>query len=112
MGGVKVFHKNPEVVAKIINGLKKYFGNLPITRKNNHNFLGIKIEVRNDKTIAISVKDHILEAISTWSEEINCIATSPTKKGLCTVDEIVNKLGTIQAKVFYSIVYKLLWVMK
>jgi len=56
----------------------------------------MKIEIHNDETIAIDMKNYFLEAISMWSKTI----TSPLNKRIFTIDETVEKLGDTQTESF------------
>ena len=47
----KVSHVDPEVVSEVINLMKKYFGDLSVTRGKEHRFLGINITIINTKII-------------------------------------------------------------
>ena len=45
----KISHVNAEVVTDVKNMVKRYFGELVVTRGNEYTFLGMKIKVRDDK---------------------------------------------------------------
>ena len=45
----KVSHKDPQVVTKVINLMKKHFGELKVVRGNKDSFLGMNIEITKEK---------------------------------------------------------------
>ena len=46
----KVSHVDPEVVSKVINLMKKYFGDLLVARGKENRFLGMNITITGDKS--------------------------------------------------------------
>ena len=56
-------HKNPAVISDTINKLKKHFGDLSIVRGNQHTFLGINIEIK-ENIIQVDKVKHLEESIS------------------------------------------------
>ena len=55
----KVSHVDPVVVTKIIDLMKKHFGDLTVTRGKEHRFLGMNIELTDDRKLRIEMKDHL-----------------------------------------------------
>ena len=49
----KVSHEDPEVVTKIIDLTKTHFGDLTVTRGNEHRYLGMNITVHKKNSIEI-----------------------------------------------------------
>ena len=45
----KVSHKDPQVITKVINLMKKHFGELKVVRGNKDSFLGMNIEITKEK---------------------------------------------------------------
>ena len=48
----KVSHEDEEVVTCIIEEISKHFGELTVTRGDNHQFLGMDIHFNNNKTVS------------------------------------------------------------
>ena len=59
----KTYHKDPEVVSKEIEILRKYFGNLVVYRGNTHIFLGINITILEDIKLEIYMKRQLTQII-------------------------------------------------
>ena len=53
----KVSHEETKVVDEVIEMMKGHFGDLTVSRGNNHTFLGMNINVRKDKKVEIKMKD-------------------------------------------------------
>ena len=49
----KLHHEDNNVVTNIMEKTSKYFEDLPITRRDAHDYLGINIKLRRDGMIAI-----------------------------------------------------------
>jgi len=58
-----VSHEDEEVVTCVIEEISKHIGELTVTRGDNHQFLGMDIHLNNNKTVSLSMKTHIKEAI-------------------------------------------------
>ena len=59
------------VLEDLINDLKKNFGELVVTRGKKHTLLGININITEDKMVKIEIKEHLLEAIEAFGENID-----------------------------------------
>ena len=46
-----VSHKDPQVVTRVMNLMKKHFRELKVVRGNKHLFLGMNIEIMNEKKV-------------------------------------------------------------
>ena len=91
-----------------------YFGDLSITRGNSFQFLGMEIDInRKKKTMSISMKDQIKEALDMMDEDLKDNISSPAYRDLFTTydGECKNLEGKRKEK-FHSIVAKLLFITK
>ena len=62
----KLSHDDPKVMDSVLSMIKRYFGDITITRGKEHEFLGMNIKLRDDKKIEIDVSHHLQEAIDTF----------------------------------------------
>ena len=62
-----VSHVDPEVVSEVINLMKKYVGDLSITRGKEHRFLGMNITMIDDKKLKNEMKEHLQESIDMFT---------------------------------------------
>ena len=54
----KILHVDPAVVTSILLGLEKRFGKLSINRGKQHTFVGMSINLNNNKTIILAMGLH------------------------------------------------------
>ena len=112
----KVSHVDEDVVTNVIGMLKGHFGELTVSRGKKHNFLGMNIELNDNKSISIEMRDQLNETVNMFEdeekEEVVEVVTSPAQKHLRIVDEQCPALSDEKKKVFHTIVAKILWIMK
>ena len=56
----KISHVNPKVVDWVIMKLEERFGKIKVKRGKLHTFVGMDIEMKENKTVGISKKDYIV----------------------------------------------------
>ena len=83
----KVSHVEAKLVEDLSNKLKKHFAELVMTRRNNHTFWGMNINIMEDKKFEIEMKDKILEAIEAFGENIDERITTTASCNLFMFDE-------------------------
>ena len=76
----KVSHKERAVVEDIIEELEKYFGAFSVVHGKNKDYLGMNINIRDDKKVSIDMIKQIKELIEGFSEKIDGYVTSPAGK--------------------------------
>jgi Reverse transcriptase (RNA-dependent DNA polymerase) len=106
----KISHINPNIVTKIIKILESRFGTMSITRGLTHTFLGMHITYHCDGTASIHMPSYINEAISESGLNITKAATTPAAINLLVVDPTSPLLPPAKARVFHSVVAKLIYV--
>ena len=67
----KLSHMVVEEVEKLVNDLKNRFGELVVTRRNKHTFLGMNVNIMEDQKVELEMKDQFLEAIKAFGENID-----------------------------------------
>ena len=107
----KVSHEDPEVVSKVIQTMKKHFGDLKVSRGKKHTFLGMNIEIL-DKKIQIDMREQLQEAIGMFPGNTSMKVSSPASRYLFQVDDNAKQLDKRQSEIFHSVVAKLLFISK
>ena len=108
----KVSHVDPEAVTKVVNKLKKHFGELKTTRGKTHTFLGINFTITEQRTVELEMIDQLKEAIESFGEVISTTAVTPAKSYLFSVRDDAEKLDKEKSEIFHTDVAKLLYIMK
>ena len=65
----KISHKDSNVVTEVIDILKGHVGKVTVYRGREHTFLGMNVNMREDKNIYIEIKDQLMEAIEMFNKE-------------------------------------------
>ena len=110
-----ISHVNPKVVDWVIMKLEERFGKMKVKREKLHNFVGMDIKMKENKTVGISMKDYIRDSFDVFAlfeEKINKDATSAAKNNLFKLTDDSKRLGKDENEGFHHIVYKLLYVSK
>ena len=106
------YHKNPRVVINdVINLIEKNFGRLTITRGKEHEYLGMKL-VLKDNSFEISMKKQIQEAFDLFGEEISGIVTSPCARHLFETQDDAKLRTSEKKELFHMVTAKLLYTLK
>jgi hypothetical protein len=109
----KISHLDEKIVTNILDEIKSHFGELVISRGNEHTLLGMHITMnRKKKQVEIEMQDQLQEAIDLFGEEVDEKATSPATKNLFTVNDKCEQLDEAKSEIFHSVVAKLLFIMK
>jgi len=108
---LKLSHKDPEEVTKMIKLLEKHFGEMNVERGSKHTFLGMNFEIKNKKVI-MKMKDYLTKCIDSFGEVLSSNARTPANPSLMTVNEDAEKLNEEKQALFHHIVAKLLYICK
>jgi hypothetical protein len=109
----KLSHVESNVVTEILDKVKDHFGELVISRGDEHTLLGMHIKLnREKKQVEIEMIDQLKEAIELFGEDVDERVTSPATKNLFVVDEKSEQLNDAKSEIFHSVVAKLLFIMK
>ena len=103
---------DPNAVTWVIDKIEEKFGKMVVTRGKSHDFLGMKIDFLDDKTVTVWMKEHIKGAIAIYPEDIIRNASTPAAKYLFDTSDDDEKLSPELADKFHRIVAKLLYVTK
>ena len=108
---VKLSHVDAKVVSGLIKKLEKKFGKLTVNRGKNHVYLGMDIEFKEDRTVHILMKHHLLEAIEDFGEDTTRHVSSPAANDLFTTYEGLSPLiPKDKQELFHSVTMKLSYV--
>ena len=69
----KISHEDPKVVTKIIEQLESEFGKMTVKRGKEHTFVGMDIELCDNKTVKINMKQYLQECIDAFGEKKNWV---------------------------------------
>jgi len=108
----KVSHEDEEVVTWILGEISKHFGELTITRGDNHQFLGMKIQINKNETVSLSMQTHIKEAIEAYGDDVSKKIATPADRNLFTINDESEELDEGRSAIFHSVVAKLLHLSK
>jgi len=110
----KLSHVQSEVVTEVLEAIKGHFGELEISRGDEHNLLGMKIVIdRKSRSVIISMRDQIEESIKVFGEDVDDTVASPANKNLfMTYNGESDELGKDRSEIFHSVTAKLLFIMK
>ena len=109
---LKCSSTNKEEVMKLINTLETRYGVMKKSLGKKHTYLGMDVEFCEDGTVKILMKDHLMEAIQAFAEDLGVIPTTPAAASCFEVDPESPSLPEAKRRTFHSIVQKLLYVSK
>ena len=107
-----ISHEDPNVVSDIISKIEAKFGKMSVLRGKEHEFLGMKFKLHENRTVSIDMKDYVKGAIDAFDEDIIKNAATPATRYLFDIREDAVQLNEERADHFHSIVAKLLYISK
>ena len=81
-------------------------------RGRKHSYLGINIEILDDKRVVIDMREQIKEIVLAFGEDVSTIVSSPASRHLMQVNESGIPLDPKKAETYHSLVAKLLYLKK
>ena len=108
----KVSLMESKSVKDLINDLEKHFVDLVVTIGNNHTFLGMNVNITEDKKVDMEMKEKLSEAIEAFGENIYEKVTTPASSHLFIVNEQSQQLYEEKREVSHLVVEKLLFIMR
>ena len=109
---LKISHVDEKVVMSVLKDLEEEFGPLPIKTGNNLEFLGINFQFTDKGTGKLYCRYQIEEVKDMFPEKIDREVRSPDAHGLIKTSANAIPLNEERAKIFHSIVMKLMWLEK
>jgi hypothetical protein len=114
---LKVSSKTKEQIQKVIKQLVDIYKEITVHEGEVHDYLGMIMEHdRETRTVKINMKKYIEDTITGITEEepelILRHAATPATDNLFRTRECVEKISLKQAKIYHSVVAKLLFVAK
>ena len=109
-----VSHADQSVLDDFGKRMIEEFGEMEIMTGNKHGFLGMKIEINEDKTVSIDMRQQLQKVVEEFEQydTVNANVVSPSTCYLFNVNSNAEQLNTRLSKVFHSIVSKLVYIMK
>jgi len=112
----KISHVNKDVITRELEVITEHFGELDISRGDEHNLLGMHIVMnRKERRVEIDMQSHIEEAIKVIEDfgvKIDDTVATPANKSLFNVTEGCTELNDEMSEIFHSVTAKLLFIMK
>ena len=88
----KVSLMESKSVKDLINNLEKHFVDLVVTIGNNHTFLGMNVNITEEKKVDMEMKEKLSEAIEAFGENIYEKVTTPASSRLFIFNKQSQKL--------------------
>mmetsp|Transcript_42936 Transcript_42936/g.62916 ORF Transcript_42936/g.62916 Transcript_42936/m.62916 type:complete len:134 (-) Transcript_42936:472-873(-) len=98
----KLSHVDSKVVDEVLKMVKGHFGELVISRGKEHDLLGMKIKICDDRKVDILMIDQIQEAIDMFPEPLEGKVSSPVAKHLWKTNDGCRELDKERSDLFHS----------
>ena len=108
----KVSHVDKKVVSNVIAEIEKHFGKMDITYGKEHEYLGMKVKITDDKKVLIDMTDQVKEVIEFFGEELSGTVSTPANRNLLNIDTNSPKIDKKRQEMFHSVTAKLLYFEK
>ena len=99
-------------MTNVIETIKSTFGKMSVSRGKEHEFLGMKISLKENGTVTIDMKEYVKKAIEEFPEDIVKNALTPASRFLFEVREDAPRLDSSKAEIFHSTVDRQLYICK
>jgi Reverse transcriptase (RNA-dependent DNA polymerase) len=105
----KISHAKSSVVDNVIAMLESHFGKMTVSRGAKHEFLGMHLHFLGDGTVTVHMPSYIQSAIDESGLQITKSAPTPAAASLLHIEASSPLLPTARARVFHSVVAKLIY---
>ena len=115
MDDLKISHKNPAVVTKIIDKLNKKYGKinpLTVSRGKVHDYLGMVLDYRSEKKVKVTMYKFIDQMLKEVPKDMIGMAVSPTTNHLFKINPNPKYLDKDKKELFHHLVAKCLFLCK
>jgi Reverse transcriptase (RNA-dependent DNA polymerase) len=115
LDGLKISHRDPQIVTQIIKMLNKKYGQLKpltVTRGPKHDYLGMELDYSQKGKVIISMKAYVQKLLDEAPEDMQGTIVSPATEHLFEVKEAARKLDEGKAEFFHYMTPKLLFLCK
>ena len=112
---LKISHKDPKVVTRIINKLKKRYGKinpLSVARGKVHDYLGMTLDFRHKRKVKVTMYNFIRDMLEEVPKEMIGADVTPAADHLFKVSESPKYLDNKRAELFHHFVAKCLFLCK
>ena len=109
-----VSHADQSVLDEFGKRMIEEFGEMEIMTGNKHDFLGMKIEINEDKTVSIDMRQQLQKVVEEFEQydTVDANVVSPATCYLFNVNPNAEQLNTRLSEAFHSITSKLGYIMK
>ena len=109
---LKISHKNPEAVTKVIKYLDGIYPGVKVKRGKYHEYLGMDFDFATKGQVAVGMTDYMMRVIKEFPEDLgNATAPTPAQEFLFKVrpEDEAKKLPEKQAAQYHHVVAQLLF---
>jgi hypothetical protein len=109
---LKISHKNPEAVTKVIKYLDGIYPGVKVKRGKHHEYLGMDFDFATKGQVAVGMTDYMMRVIKEFPEDLgNATAPTPAQEFLFKVrpEDEAKKLPEKQAAQYHHVVAQLLF---
>ena len=112
---LKISHKDPKVVTRIINKLKKKYGKvnpLTVTRGKLHDYLGMTLDFRKERKVKVTMYKYIQDMLRELPDDMKGLAVTPAADHLFKINPSPKFLDKARSEMFHHLVAKCLFLCK
>ena len=109
---VKISHAEEKVVRQVISDIERPFGKMNVTIGKEHEYLGMKVRITDDRKIEIDMREQIDEILESFGYNIEDGASTPAARHLMMVNAKGILLDPKRKESFHSNTAKLLYLEK
>mgnify|MGYP000939170828 CR=1 FL=1 len=109
-----VSHAEEDVLEEFSKKMIEEFGNMDIIKGRQHDFLGMKIGINEDKTVSVDMREQLKQVIEEFEkyDSVDQASVTPAASYLFTVNPNAKELDKEHSVAFHSITAKLGYIMK
>jgi hypothetical protein len=104
----KILLVEDKVLTHVIEKIKDQLGEMTVTCRKEHIFLGMNLSFHEEGTASIKMKNYIKEAKADFGESITRSARTPAKRNLFEIHKDRGAFSDDDQDIFHSTVAKLL----
>ena len=117
---LKISHEDPQVVTNCIEMLDNKYGYeacgkrspLTVKRGRKHEYLGMVLDYSQLGKVVVDMREYIETILEDLPSEYDGDAVTPAASYLFEINEVCNKLNSVEAEMFHHVVAQLLFLCK
>ena len=107
---LKISHVDSTMVDDLLAYLSSIYGDLSITRGNEHTYVGMDFSFPGDGTVQVDMSPYLKEALDEFPDLVDKLVTSPASNHIFDVDPNATPLSKERRELLHHLVAKLLFV--